>query len=226
MTENIGKVFSGYEFKQLYKTDFYKILTRDLVHNGYQYIDGINICQQQFNPKGECSRGGLYFTELNKILIWLSYYQHLTYIVKVEILDDSQIYVEKDKFKANNFSINLSTKCEIKDFSYWNDIEFCKLAVQQNFCFLEYVVNQTEEICKLAVQKNGYALKYVKNQTEELCELAIQNDIYALLYVKNKPEKITKSHFQDDYFSIGNQKINKQPGDWIKMWNDITSYKN
>ena len=61
MTENIGKVFSGYEFKQIYKTKFYKLLTNDLVHNEYKYIDGINICPEEFNPKGECSSGGFIY---------------------------------------------------------------------------------------------------------------------------------------------------------------------
>ena len=198
MSENIGKVFSGFEFKQLCKTDFYKILSENLIHHGYQYIDGVNVCSQEFNPKNECSSGGLYFTELNKIPSWLTYRSDLSYIVKVEILDDSLIYVEENKFKANKFSVDMSTKCEIKDFPFWNDMEFCKLAVQQNVCTLLHVKEQTEELCKLAVQKNSDVLLYVKEQTEEICKLAVQQNGCALEYVKDQTEELCKLAVQND----------------------------
>ena len=168
MTENIGKVFSGSEFKQIYKTEFYKILKNDLIHFGHEYVNGINICAEKFNSNGECSSGGLYFTELNKVPMWLKYTSNLTYIVKVEILDDSLIYVENDKFKTDKFLIHLSAKCEIQNFPYWNNYDFYKLAVQQNCITLQYVKPelQTEELCMVAVQKYSLALQYVKPELQ------------------------------------------------------------
>ena len=147
MTENIGKVFTGFEFKQIYGNDFYKIFTNDLLHSDYQCVNGINISSQTLNDDGTYTNNGIYFIETKKIPLWIGNNPEKKYIVKVDVLDDSQIYVENDKFKTDKFSIDLSTKCEIKDFSYWNNSDFCKLAVQQNGLALCYVKNPTEEIC-------------------------------------------------------------------------------
>jgi hypothetical protein len=86
---------TGSEFKAKYsKTKFYKLTNESEIHNGFHYVDGLNIDTLKFNPSGQCSSGGLYFTELNKIGMWISYRdQNLTYIREVEILDDSLVYV-------------------------------------------------------------------------------------------------------------------------------------
>ena len=177
MTENIGKVLTGLEFKQLYKTEFYKILKNNLIHYDHQYIDGINICLEEFNPNGECSSGGLYFVEFNKISLWLNYTKELKYIVKVDILDDSLIYVEKNKFKANKFLIDLSKKYEINDFLRFTN--FCKLNDEQ---FMN------EEICRNMIQKNAMNLSSIpfKFRTKELCELAIKKDSHAISCINTK----------------------------------------
>ncbi len=88
-------------------TKFYKLTNESENHNGFQFVDGINIDTQKFNPSGECSSGGLYFTELNKIAMWISYRgQNMKYIREVEILDDSLIYIEDNKFKADKFILH------------------------------------------------------------------------------------------------------------------------
>ena len=60
VNEFIGKEFTGKEFIDHYnksETKFYKILKKDCVHNGYQFINGLNIDPVEFNPKGSCSPG-------------------------------------------------------------------------------------------------------------------------------------------------------------------------
>ena len=73
---------TGEEFKRQYGTKFYKILKEDCVHNGYQFVNGLNIDPVSFNPEGKCSKGGFYFTEYNKIGHWLNYTNNLKYIAK------------------------------------------------------------------------------------------------------------------------------------------------
>ena len=180
-------IFTGKEFNDYYNksgTKFYKILNDNAAHNNYQFINGLNIDPVEFNPIDECSAGGFYFTEFNKIGCWLHYDYNLKYIVEVTIPDDAQVYVEKNKFKADKFILDLNNKIQIEDFDFWSDAEFCKMVVQQNEYALEFVTNQTEEICNLAIQQDAYALQFVNiPQTPELCRIAIEKRGRALQFV-------------------------------------------
>jgi hypothetical protein len=191
-------ILTGSEFKAKYpNTKFYKLTNKSENHNGFQFIDGINIDTQKFNPSCTCSKGGLYFTELNKIAKWISYgEQNMKYIREVKILDDSQICIEENKFKTNKFILH--PKVLLEEFEQWNNFEFCKLAVQQNGYALKYVKNQTDEICNLAVIQNPYTVYYVKDQTEEICKLAVQQNGIALRHVKEKTEEICKLAVQQN----------------------------
>ena len=97
-----NNVLSGLEFKAKHVTVFYKILRSDLVHHGFKYQLGLNIDTQLFNPSGSCKSGGLYFTDIKNILDFLDYGEQ---IALIEVPDDSQIYTENDKFKADKFII-------------------------------------------------------------------------------------------------------------------------
>ena len=50
MSNLIGKVLNGKEFKQLYGDIFYKTLHDNLIHYNHKYVDGINVCSDKFNP--------------------------------------------------------------------------------------------------------------------------------------------------------------------------------
>jgi hypothetical protein len=64
---------SGTEFKKLYpNTTFYKLTNLSENHHGFQLKDGLNIDTKKFDPSLSCN-GGLYFTELNNIGLWISY---------------------------------------------------------------------------------------------------------------------------------------------------------
>ncbi len=54
---------------------YYKITNENENHNGYQYIDGLNILNEQFNDdmNDSCGKGGLYFTNDENIIDFLSY---------------------------------------------------------------------------------------------------------------------------------------------------------
>lgn len=118
----IGKVLTGYEFKFIFGTEFYKILNNNLKHHDLIYVDGINMCLQKFIPTEKCLPGCLCFTILKYIYMYINHKS--TYVVKIEILDDSKIYIEKNKFKTDKFQIDLSKKCLSSELKKWLDTEF------------------------------------------------------------------------------------------------------
>ena len=151
---------TGSEFKAKYlKTKFYKLTNESEIHNGFHYMDGLNIDTQNFNPSEQCSKCGLYFTELNKIDTWISNRrENIKYVREVEILDDSLVYIEENEFKADKFYLHPKLS-----------LELFKCAVQQNGIPLKYVKSQAEKICELAVQQNGISLNYVNDHNDEIC---------------------------------------------------------
>ena len=202
---NLHTEYSGIDFNKMHKNiKFYKFLNNDLTHYDFEYKVGLNIDTAQFNPKRECSGGGLYFCEESKCHFYFD--QYGTKLALIEIPDDAKVYIEENKFKADKIFIK-----EIIDFdqindNFWIDIlsenccalqyvknqteELCIRAVQQNGDALEYVKIQTNEICEMAVWENGHALEYVINQTDEICEMAVRQTGYALTYVINQTDKI------------------------------------
>lgn len=205
---------SGTEFNEQYpNTEFYKVLTKDCKHYDFTYQHGLNVDHIPFNPTGICLLGGLYFTEVDKVSYWIDRFKSV-YIAKVTIPSNASVYVEKDKFKADQFILDLDNKVLIKDFYMWENEEFCKnsvsqadtynlvfvrnqpdeickLAVKHDYRALEYVINQTDQICKIAVSNHGFALEFVKDQTDDICEIAVKNG-YGLEFVKVQTDEICK----------------------------------
>ena len=177
---SLFEVISGSEFNEKYEgIIFYKLTNDTENHHGLQYKDGLNEDIIPFSPKGECTSGGIYFTDEKNIEKWIHCCNDsiVKWIREVRIPNDAKNYIEKNKYKTDKIILN-----ERKLF--WEIEKLCKLAVQQNGYVLKYIKIQTEEICKLAVQEYGLALKYVKIQTEEICKLAVQQNEYALEFVQ------------------------------------------
>lgn len=198
----------GREFKQLYETQFYKVLDENFVHHNHVYIDGLNVDENKFNPSENCTAGGLYFTEKNKLGYWLKHKPNLKSIIPVEIPDDADIYIEKNKFKANKFILHMNKGFLIPEFPLWKSAEFCNKVVQQNGLLIQYVPDelQTFELSKLAVKQNGLALKYIKIEfcTNELFELAVTNTGQALKFIPEilQTSEIIYRALYNDSFAI------------------------
>jgi hypothetical protein len=115
--ENVMKskeftTMTGKEFKKTFPNyKPVKLLHDDLIHNDFTYKLGINKDHIEFSPKKSCSEGGLYFCDETEIdeHINCSIYK----ISLVEILDDSEIYIENNKCKANK--IYLKKICSITE---------------------------------------------------------------------------------------------------------------
>ena len=179
---NVGTVITGLNFKKTYSgTVFYKLTNRDEYHNGLQFKTGLNADIITFNPKGRCEKGGLYFTEYKKIAMWIRYtITDMYWMRKVNILDDSLIYIEENKFKANKFVLE-------ERVCIWSNMDVCIFAVLYDGIFLKEIEKdkQTESLCKLAVMSYGPALEYVKEcfKTKDICKLAVKSSGLALEFV-------------------------------------------
>ena len=173
---------------------YVKLTTENDTHNGYQYKEGLNCLNGEFNNEKKCGSGGLYFCREEDIGKWTWYNgKQMHYIWDIELCEDSKIIDMGNKLKTDKFI--LSNKRSI-----WNNEEFCKLAVQKNGNALKYVKPEfmSYEICKLAVQQDYNLLHYIKEQTEEICKLAVQRDGYALIHVKKQTEELCKLAVQQN----------------------------
>lgn len=214
MTETLiaGTVMTGLQFKEATPGKiFYKLTNAAECHFGFKYKTGYNEDHLPFNPKGTCSAGGLYFTEYDKIGLWIG--SCGWYMRQVEIIDDSLVYIEQNKFKTNKFI--LREKQTINDwinasldnalhvvrtngyaiFSVLNQTEaICLEAIQKNIGALSCIKStyQTEAVCLAAVRINGMALELIhsRNQSEAICLAAVQQNGFALQHVIQQTETI------------------------------------
>jgi hypothetical protein len=154
---------------------FYKLLSDDLRHNGFQYKEGLNIDHVPFNPNGSCERGGLYYTSYEWIGSW--HRNHWPLIANVTLPPDALVYPEPcgTKWKADR--LVLSNIRPIGDFLAEQSEQQLITWLQQDiygYDLLYHIDNQTRALCEIAVKKNGCNIKWVKPEllTPELKELA------------------------------------------------------
>jgi hypothetical protein len=190
-------MLTGEQFNDKYRDHkFVKLTNKSEYHNDFQFQTGLNIDHIPFNPVGKCSAGGIYFTDINKYLLWLTYScQPMHWTRDVIIPNDAQVYVENNKFKCDRIILGVRQPIN------WSDGKICKQAVRQKPSALRWVTDQTNEICKSAIKRNGYALRYVINQTNDICILAVKANGYALQYVKNQTDDIY-AHLQFDEMDV------------------------
>ena len=67
----------------MYNTNkrFVKLTTKDCIHNGYEYKEGLNVLNGEFNTKSICAEGGLYFCREEDIYYWVHYNGKLMYYI-------------------------------------------------------------------------------------------------------------------------------------------------
>ena len=195
-------ILTGKEFNEKYgDKKFVKLTNESENHNGYQFQTGLNVDTVEFNPKGSCQPGGIYFCELGKLSKWLEYYyQKMVYGRSVSIPEDAEVYEEEDKWKADR--LVLGEREEIGELGVWDDEKYCLEAVKENGSALKYVKDQTEEMCMKAVRENGYALQFVKNQTENVCMEAVRQNGYALEYVRDQTEAICMAAVKGNGYAL------------------------
>jgi len=93
--------------------NYYKILNKDEYHHGLQYKSGLNIDPIKFNPRGNCSPGGIYFSR-EDILAFIHYGP---WIRKVTLPEDARVYENPGnprKWKADRVILGKKEKITVK----------------------------------------------------------------------------------------------------------------
>jgi len=132
-------LFDGHSFNEKYgKKVFIKLTNREENHHGYHFKTGLNIDNLPFNPSTECQLGGIYFSSLEYLSLWLNYGNPSMFYVRiVTVPNNSIVCVGENKFKANQ--LILGNRQKIDDLEVWKDNIYCLAAVQQNSYALKYV---------------------------------------------------------------------------------------
>lgn len=205
---------TGVQFKSMYPSTeftFYKLTKKDENHFGFQYKTGLNVDTVPFNPKGSCLPGGLYFTTLNKLPIWIS--NDTEYVREVEILDDSLIYANWSsdnlksvtKFKADKFI--LKERRLLKDMPQWENDSYCELAATLQVSILPYCKVLTSAVYWAALRAHPRSFVYISKdaQTYDMCEYAVAKSPFMLQHVnerfKTKP-MCYQAYTQQQYKSV------------------------
>ena len=95
------------------ETTFYKFLNKNRNHYDFQYKLGVNIDTNEFNPRGSCQGGGLYFTDNENVMQFRGYGDSIACIT---LLKDAQFYIdpEGNKYKTDKFRIDAIVE------NYWD----------------------------------------------------------------------------------------------------------
>lgn len=204
-------IFSGVEFNEEYAgKKFVKLTNFKENHHGFQYVDGLNIDTQRFNPNIECF-GGIYFCEEKEICRWLEIPMGpLVYKRQVIIPPDAIVCVEENKFKTNK--IILGQRNKISEEIFLQAIEnppfllpislrhipekiktekFYIELVKRNGLYLGMIPKKhrkNENIYMTAIKQNGEAINFISEslRTKPLFLIAIKNNGLALAYIPKK----------------------------------------
>ena len=154
-----------------------KFINRNKIHHDFEYQLGLNVDYNKFNPE-ECQQGGLYFTTNNKIWLFARYGY---YLCNVAIPDDSQIFIEYNKLKAD--------KLIIQDFNqvfYINKLEkylleeyITEALLSNPFC-IKYIKKISEGHKFMIINKYPEYLPFIPHPSKELIQFAKCKDKYCV----------------------------------------------
>jgi hypothetical protein len=182
------------------KIKYYKMLTADMWHRGFQYKEGLNVDHVPFNPSGVCRHGGLYYTSHKHLAEWCSPGWPL--IADVTVPVDAQVYAEPCGTKWKADQLVLSNIRPLRQFfAELDEATVCKILARKGY-MLEFVDNQTEAMCMAVVRADPLQLEHVKNQTEAVCMEAIRGYPFALRCVRKQTKELCMAAVQLDGFAL------------------------
>lgn len=193
----------GSEFMKIHKdVQFYKVLTKNFIHDNYHYkLDELNICNN-FNAE---RRIGLSFIDKWNLDQMLFYKPDMTYIAEVEIPTDAIVVIsdlklnnyDHAKYKTNRMI--LKNPKPIDEFETFKDFlikdsralkflkfnnatpELIEIVFKHNPNKIKTINKQlqTLETIRYVININPKLFKYVRIdlQTFEIIKLAIKNDV-------------------------------------------------
>lgn len=226
MKRSLSEPDEDAEVKRPEPPRYYKMLTPEMVHHGFQYKAGLNIDTVEWNPCGDCLPGGLYYTEFEHI--GRNYQYGWTLIADVTIPADAKTYEAPDqrKWKADRLELSnirslagfladldpdLVTNWAMAQNSLVNLLEpthpACFALVNKERCALESFPKHSAELCKAAVLAHPHAVLHVQREflTEELQLLAVKGD-----------PSMFKDMQQTEQLCWAALKVNPKVINWIK----------
>lgn len=126
-----------------YSKVYYKVTNERENHNGYQYHNGLNILEGEFNdnPKESCVSGRLYFTDYYHLPLFFGYG---TWIREVRIPQDATVIEDPEEDKWGTDMIILGNKYHIHDdFDKWFDPN--RYNWQDSYYLAEYCSEQFDK---------------------------------------------------------------------------------
>jgi len=200
---------SGKEFNKKYaNTQFCKLMYKDEIHYGFQYVDGLNCDTRKFDATIEYGNG-LYFT--NDLRTWIDT-GDFYWVRSVIIPDDAEVfeYGSNNRFKSDKLflgekkpinlefykSLDISISSDYKlvkkyptsiRFIEDDNIEYLWIeACKKSGWLIKYSYKQTTDICLAALSHNGNNLQHIRGQTVPLCLYACHVSPSAIQYVEDK----------------------------------------
>jgi len=137
---------------------YYKVTAEPEIHHGFHYQNGLNILDKNFEPKGSCVAGGLYFTTIENVPNFYSYGCNLREVYLPIDHEDFQMVSDPDgnKFRANK--IILGAKYSLFDVKTY---EKFGLKINQNYYLVHMATINGRVDCLEMCKKNGFRLKVI-----------------------------------------------------------------
>ncbi|BCS83757.1 repeat protein [Cotonvirus japonicus] len=172
---------------------YFKITNESECHNGFKYVNGLNILREEFNndPKASCVGGRLYFTKPKHICKYLDYGVYLREIYLPTDNPDFKIVKDPsgDKYGAN--MIILGERRDLKDIKTWKhmisigidihaDDDYALIKVSE-YGYLEVVKYLVEHGANIHAKDDGALRKASSNGHLEVVKYLVKNgaDIHA-----------------------------------------------
>lgn len=92
----------------------FKITNENENHKGFQYYTGLNILNEPFESEGHCVKGGIYFTDKNHILDYLSYGDYLREVI-LQFNEPNFMFVRD----GNNKKLLIFNWCKKRNIFKW-----------------------------------------------------------------------------------------------------------
>lgn len=188
-----------------------KLTNEDENHNGFKFHTGLNADFVFLEPKDECRKGGLYFTDMDNIARWLRYgvEKSMKYCRSVTLPPDCKVYIGENKFKADKFI--LGARVDISVLPVWSDEEYCLNAARKSTDSLKYINNINKNIQLESVKLSSHAIKHLLKRkvdiSEEVQLAAVRKDgdviKYLLDFNINVSREVQLEAVKDNWHVIG-----------------------
>uniref|UniRef100_A0A6G6ACT1 Ankyrin repeat-containing protein n=1 Tax=Borely moumouvirus TaxID=2712067 RepID=A0A6G6ACT1_9VIRU len=179
---------------------YFKITNEKECHNGFQYVDGLNILQGEFNnnPKASCVPGRLYFSDSENICKFLNYGVYLREVTLPTDNSDFQMLKDPEGNKYGACMIILGDKHDLRDPDTWKFMISVGINIHAyNYYALKWAsFHKYLKVLQFLVE-NGADI-HVDNDYSLRC--ALNNDHFEM--VKYLVEKGANIHVNNDYSLI------------------------